>query len=103
MYSWMHPEWYDLTPLLGRPADGHSASRPERSLTADQRLTSDVVQALFDDPKVTGGTVELTVQNGVAILEGTVDSDGVRIAAVTTAAGVSGVRDVCDALVVKNP
>ena len=100
MYFWMFSDWYDERPVRDRVTQDGSAAPTDGSLTVDQRLTQAVTRALFDSPAVTGGVVDLCVQNGVAILRGTIESDDARAAAVAAAVSVPGVRDICDALVV---
>ena len=100
MYFWMYPEWYPETPWRGPAADPAACERPDRRPTVDQRLLHEVARALLDDPVVTDGCIDLSVQNGVAILEGDVRSQEARRAAVAAAASILGIRDVCDALLV---
>ncbi|MCM4083828.1 BON domain-containing protein [Paractinoplanes hotanensis] len=99
MYFWSFPDWYDATPFHWCTTDDASTERTDQPLTVDQRLTREVAQALLSDPAVTSGLVDLRVHNGVAILDGTIDSEDARAAAVATAESVSGIRDVCNALV----
>lgn len=100
MYFWMYPEWYPGTPFRGSADDPTGGAREQREPTVDESLLDDVAQALLDDPAVTGGIVDLRVQNGVAILDGDFGSEAARMAAVAVAASVPGIRDVCDVLVV---
>ncbi|MCO8271708.1 BON domain-containing protein [Actinoplanes sp. TRM 88003] len=67
-------------------------------MTADEHLAEQVAQALRSNPRVRGTRLEITVQNGVVILEGTLDSTDAREAARVTAWTIPGVHDVCDAL-----
>lgn len=101
MYFWSYPEWYDVTPDRRRSEDDASTPHAEPHLTVDERLAQDVAQALIDTPAVTGGLVDLHVQNGVAILDGTIDSDDARAAAVAAVGSVPGIRDVCDSLAIR--
>lgn len=57
-----------------------------------------MADALLDDAEVTGGRIELSVRNGVVILDGEVDAVGGG----SLAWSVTGVTDVCDALVTTN-
>ncbi|GAA3939531.1 BON domain-containing protein [Actinoplanes auranticolor] len=100
MYFWMYPEWYPATPRRAPAADPAACERPDRRRTVDQRLLHEVARALLDDPAVTDGCIDLSVQNGVAILDGDVGSQEARRAAVAAAASILGIRDVCDALLV---
>ncbi|WP_158277882.1 BON domain-containing protein [Pseudosporangium ferrugineum] len=66
----------------------------------DHLILRAVADALFTDPEVTGGHINLGVQNGVVILDGDVDSEPTRSAAAACAWTVEGVTDVCNALTV---
>ena len=67
-------------------------------MTADELLAEQVAKALTADPRVRGARLEITVQNGVVILEGTLDTPAACEAARLRAWAVPGVQDVCDAL-----
>jgi osmotically-inducible protein OsmY len=107
MYYWWYPDWNNGRAYPGRspesaecgqdqPVSGH-----EIEADGDRRLERAVASALLHDPAVRGGHIDLSVQNGVVILDGEVDSESVRSAAGTRAWSVAGVMDVCDALTVK--
>ncbi|WP_199516639.1 BON domain-containing protein [Nucisporomicrobium flavum] len=101
MYSWWYPDWYNGQSYVGRsrpdgePEAGRDVTDPQK------RLARAVAEALFDDAAVTGGQFDLSVQNGVVILDGEADTEASRSAAVARAWSVPGVRDVCNALAVK--
>lgn len=109
MYFWWYPDWYNGAAYRaetrqvnagGRDHDraGSGGERPAPS--RDQQLTWAVADALVDDPTVTGGRIDLSVQNGVVILDGEADTEDTQCAAVARAWSVPGVRDVCNALTV---
>lgn len=100
MYYWMYPQFHPATPARGPAQEPAPGTRPDRERTVDQHLLHEVAGALLSDPRVTDGCVDLHVQNGVAILDGDIGSHEAREAAVAAAASISGIRDVCDALVV---
>jgi hypothetical protein len=109
MYHWWYPGWYNEPTYLGRSGSG-GGRHPDRDTpepyagalpaNPDRRLERIVATSLFDDAAVTGGHIDLSVQNGVVIVEGTVDSEAVRSAVVARAWSVAGVVDVCNALTV---
>ncbi|MEU8659755.1 BON domain-containing protein [Actinoplanes philippinensis] len=57
-----------------------------------------VAEALLADAAVTGGHLDLRIQNGVVILDGEVDTDDTRAAVTDRVWSIPGVADVCDAL-----
>lgn len=89
-YAW--DEHQDLEPWDddedGKPGD-----------EVDQRLVHRVADGLVADTRIKGRHVQVTVQNGVVILEGDVDSAEVREAAGRRAWATPGVQDVCNMLV----
>ncbi|MEU4214149.1 BON domain-containing protein [Actinoplanes sp. NPDC026623] len=101
MSYWWYPDWYNGQSYLGRsrpagePDGGRDVTDPQK------RLARAVAEAFFDDAAVTGGQFDLSVQNGVVILDGVADTEASRSAAVVRAWSVPGVRDVCNALTVK--
>ncbi|GGK99857.1 BON domain-containing protein [Mangrovihabitans endophyticus] len=113
MFYWLNPEGYPDRSTWNRqdePAyDAYDELEPPSALRdriaenwrdIDERLVDEVAAGLVDDVAVTGGQLHLCVQNGVVILDGTVQSESVRAAAVARAWATPGVMDVCDALVV---
>ncbi|AGL16432.1 BON domain-containing protein [Actinoplanes sp. N902-109] len=103
MYYWWYADWYDGLSYQGRSGapgathrDGNAGEA--QALTPDRRLLQAVADALFDEAAVAGGTIDVSVQNGVVILDGEVCSEATRRAAVATAWSVPGVRDVCAVL-----
>ncbi|PRY20179.1 BON domain-containing protein [Pseudosporangium ferrugineum] len=65
---------------------------------ADLRLVHRVADGLVADTRIRGRHVQVTVQNGVVILEGAVDTAEVRDAAGRCAWSTPGVHDVCNML-----
>ncbi len=65
----------------------------------DQELVECVADELVADTRIRGRHVQVTVQNGVVILEGMVDSVDIREAAGRRVWAVPGVQDVCNMLV----
>lgn len=100
MFFWMYPDWFSETPSSGTAAGPSATAGNDPEHTVDQRLLDEVSRALLSDPAVTDGTIEVNVQNGVAILDGDIGSPEARTAAMAAAASVPGVRDVCDVLFV---
>ena len=91
MLTWPTPDDGSFPTFPGdrRPADG-----------PDARLTHEVAARVRAGDPAHRQRITVEVQNGVAILSGTVVSSAARRAAVAAALGVPGVRDVCDALAV---
>jgi osmotically-inducible protein OsmY len=74
--------------------------RPEGEKLGDAELATRVRDALLRDPYVARFDVAVTVVNGVAHLEGVVDSNFEKLRADTVASGVNGVVEVENALTV---
>jgi hypothetical protein len=68
----------------------------------DVQLACRVAEALAADSRVRRQGVTIEVQNGVVMLTGAVDGPQARAAIVAAARDVSGVRDVCNALRLKD-
>lgn len=110
MHFWWYTDWYDSNAYrahqpragLGDHAQPEGPSSPAEvaARSRDEQLLRAVGGALFDDAEVTGGQMHLSVQNGVVILEGEVDTPLTRAAAVAAAWSVTGVADVCNVLAV---
>lgn len=111
MHFWWYTDWYNGTAYPGGSrtpgrcghdrSPAHTGKQPP-SLRRDLLLGQAVADALLDDAEVTGGRIELSVRNGVVILDGEVDTEVTRSAAVAVAWSVTVVTDVCDALVTTN-
>jgi len=65
----------------------------------DELLVDRVADRLVADTEIHGRHVQVSVQNGVVILEGSVDSVDVKDAAGRCAWATPGVNDVCNMLV----
>lgn len=106
MYYWWLMNWNDGWPWGSsahpRPVRRNADMDPDHQDRpgTDDVLVGIVADALLDDPRLTGGRIHVRVQNGVAILDGEVDTRRTRAAAAELAASVPGVRDVCTALTV---
>ncbi|MEU4428471.1 BON domain-containing protein [Actinoplanes sp. NPDC024001] len=104
MYWWWYRDGYNGWAYGGSRQDhnGALASRPEAAprIGAERRLALRVAEALLNDPAVTGGSIEVSVQNGVVILEGAVGTEAARCAAAGRVWSVRDVTDVCNALTI---
>jgi osmotically-inducible protein OsmY len=109
MYWWSYPEWYNGLAYRGSQRGRDAAWASSRSAenafraSAERRLTLRVAAALLNDPAVTGGSVEVSAQHGVVILDGDIDTEGSHAAASQRVRTVPGVADVCNALTVTYP
>ena len=95
----MYPYWSyytDKWPQAGR--GGPDADAVVRG-GGDQELAHRVAERILADPVIHGGQVEISVQNRVVILEGSIDS-AARVAAGRQAWAAPGVHDVCNRLTV---
>lgn len=106
MYYWWYPGLHTdfgsgrrSGPAAG--AHGPSSEGATSPADPDRRLERAVAAALLADAAVTGGNVDLSAQNGVVMLDGEVDSEAARSAAVARTWCVAGVTDVCNALTVR--
>jgi len=81
------------------PDDGFwsPAARPRRG-QADQYLGDAVVERLIADPDLIGADIQVTVQNRVVIIAGTVPSSAMRTQVIDEVWAVTGVFDVCNLL-----
>jgi osmotically-inducible protein OsmY len=70
----------------------------EEVAAADGELKSEIEKRIEASPDLEDHEVEVAVSNGVARLTGTVDSSADRLAALTCARGVPGVRSAIDDL-----
>nr|WP_221383139.1 BON domain-containing protein [Actinoplanes polyasparticus] len=68
-------------------------------LNADDRLADLAAEELSSDPRIRGSRLEISVQNGVVILQGELESEDAREAARRRAWSLPGIRDVCDVVI----
>ncbi|MET8147085.1 BON domain-containing protein [Actinoplanes sp. NPDC049668] len=109
MIFWWYTDWFNGPAYAGQRRTGHARHdlnppgpvQTSPGLSRDQGLLIAVAEALLDDPALTGGYIDLSVQNGVVILDGEVDTQATHTAAVAQAWSVAGVADVCDALALR--
>ena len=69
----------------------------------DDRLAQQLVDRFRADPDLHRRHVHVEVQNGVALLTGTVDSPAVAESAVLMARATEGIRDVCNGMHLPEP
>ena len=94
-----------MIPVTG-PAHHSDDRRPPRSRLdgvpyRDEVIAELLAGGLLGDLAVRSGFLEVQVQNGVAILEGSVPTEDVRIAILRRARATPGVREICDLLTVE--
>ena len=87
--AWYRGRWPD------RNGNDQAADVGER---LDLRLVHEVADRFIADPVIRGGELRITVQNRVAILEGSIDSAAAREAAVRQAWATPGIQDVLNCL-----
>jgi hypothetical protein len=78
--------WADRGPHRGLGPQGYSRS--------DERIREDVCERLTEHPAVDPRNVEVTVENGVVLLQGLVGDRSMKYCAEDCAGRVSGVKDV---------
>jgi osmotically-inducible protein OsmY len=110
MYWWWYSEWYGGrvydTARRSSGIDDPPGAKPSpggyvtSGMSTAGVLARRVAQALIDDPAITGGVMEVAVQNGVVILDGDVATEVTRTAVSLRVWSVPGVLDVCNALTV---
>jgi osmotically-inducible protein OsmY len=79
---------------------GRHSDPDDSALEGDELLLHLVAEALAGDQEIRGRHLDVTVQNGVVILEGVVSSLTARSAASRRAWAVPEVRDVCNCLMI---
>ncbi|MBU2668032.1 BON domain-containing protein [Actinoplanes bogorensis] len=91
----MYPFWPygDDSPRRSTPPD-------DDHVTVDEALAQRVAEAILQAPLVESGHLHIEVQNGVAILSGSLSSREACDAAADRARETPGVRDVSDQLTV---
>jgi osmotically-inducible protein OsmY len=79
--------------------NGHGMRGFQRS---NERIYEDVCEAMTLSPAVDASDVEVTVENGIVYLKGTVENRWEKKAAERSLDEVIGVRDVMNQIVLKN-
>lgn len=81
------------------PDPDHNAHLPAGSAVPDDlAIAVEVVEALRDDPRLTGVQMSVDVKGRVVIIDGLAISSDVRAYVSQDVWSVAGVRDVCNAL-----
>ncbi len=86
--------------LLLTAGCGLSGCKSNKPAVSDDALTTTIQSQLAADSAIAGQQVTVQVQNGVATLNGVVSNDAQRTIAARDAAGVQGVQQVRNAIVV---
>ncbi len=86
-----------------RPDNSMKGVGPRSYVRSDIRIYEDINDALTDDHTLDARDVEVVVSQCRVTLQGTVASRGDRALAEQIARGVAGVRDVNNALEVREP
>jgi hypothetical protein len=88
------------------PFDNDDRTEDRRDWVADEVADAEdflvdlIAEEMIRDPGIRAGRMLVTVQNGVVILQGYVDTDDTRTAAARRAWATPGVLDVCNMLAV---
>jgi hypothetical protein len=85
----------------GEMRTSYAGRGPRGYRRSDQRIAEDVSDRLTDDEYLDASDLEVTIQDGVVVLEGAVDTRASRRRAEDIAESVSGVRDVMNRLSVR--
>jgi osmotically-inducible protein OsmY len=72
----------------------HRGKGPKGYTRSDARLCEDINDRLYHDPFVDASEIEVTVNNGEAVLTGTVDSREAKRKAEDIAESITGIKDV---------
>ncbi len=83
------------------PRGPYAGRGPRGYRRSDERIAEDVSDRLTDDDYLDASDISVAVQDGVVVLEGTVESDAARRRAVDIADSCSGVADVKEQLEVR--
>jgi osmotically-inducible protein OsmY len=89
--------------LVAALASACSSGRVSRPATDDSGISTRVRTALLNDPEVAANSINVTANNGVVTLSGSVRTAAERDRAVAVARQTSGVADVRSELAVSQP
>jgi osmotically-inducible protein OsmY len=78
------------------PGNAPPAAKPVNTAGADDALSARVQSQLSSDPQVKATPLDVTVKNGVVLLQGTVSTAAAKQRALTLARGIDGVTQVVD-------
>lgn len=73
---------------------GHRGLGPQGYTRSDERIREDVCDRLTEHPAVDARNVQVTVENGVVLLQGMVAHRSMKYCAEDSAGSVSGVKDI---------
>jgi hypothetical protein len=85
---------YDPYQRSGRQQGLHRGNGPQSYTRADERIREDICDRLTDDDEVDARYVNVTVDHGVVMLEGSVTDRAMKYDAEECSWAVSGVKDV---------
>lgn len=92
--SWFGDNDKDRSRQENRPMGPHRGKGPKGYQRSDQRIREDVSDRFYEDDYLDASDVQIRVENGNIILDGTVDSKQAKRRAEDLAESISGVRNV---------
>ncbi|UXY14943.1 BON domain-containing protein [Chitiniphilus purpureus] len=90
-----------LSPAFATGTTAATSTAAVGAYVDDAAITAKVKAALLKDKQASATSVNVTTEQGVVMLSGTVDTPDAGVRAIEIAAGIEGVKDVKSALTVK--
>jgi osmotically-inducible protein OsmY len=92
--SWFGNDDNERSRYENRPMGPHRGKGPKGYQRSDQRIREDVSDRFYEDDYLDASDLQIRVENGEVILDGTVDSKQAKRRAEDIAEAISGVRNV---------
>ncbi len=99
--SWFGDDEAERRRKMDKRMGPHRGKGPKGYSRTDERVSEDINQRLYDDPFIDASDVEVKVENGEAILTGTVESREAKRRIEDITESITGVKDVENRLKVK--
>ena len=100
--SWFGDDDAERRRRMDRVNGPHRGKGPKGYSRTDERVSEDINQRLYDDPFIDASEVEVKVENGEAVLTGTVESREAKRRIEDVAESITGVKDVENRLKVRS-
>lgn len=100
--SWFGDDEAERRRRMDKRMGPHRGKGPKGYSRTDERVSEDINQRLYDDPFIDASDIEVKVENGEAILTGTVESREAKRRIEDIAESITGVKDVENRLKVRS-